>query len=1088
MSATDDLIERRAPRIARAIQAAAKGSPLEAEFREPVEELLAEFADAAGVELRTHHEYTVASGRADSVYNRLVIEYKRPGKLSKYRGSRSNASAIEQTKSYIEDIERSQRLKDARMVGVVTDGSWMIYCRHVADRWHVEQPVPVETDSVARLLSLLVRLQSGAALIPENLIEDFGSETLTAQRATQALYAALRRWDDELTRKLFEQWQTLFGEITGYEEGGASLKGKKGFKRFARGMGLKPEAVDPSHLLFSVHTYFALLVKLIAWLTLSRYVTSEEAPFAELHQLPTEDLKAALADMERGGVFRRYGIRNFLEGDFFGWYLRAWDGKVEQHIRRMLETLSRYDPATLEAEPELTRDLLKRIYQGLLPRHLRHDLGEYYTPDWLAQRVLNMVDGGQYKGDPRKRLLDPACGSGTFLVLAIRATRDYCRENGIPDADALQLILANTVGIDLNPLAVIAARTNYLLALGELLEAHDVEKKPIDIPIYLADSILTPSRGEDLFTQDTYQVKTAVGVFGVPRQCATRERIDTLSAVLDRTVEAGESTEVFLERVREEVALTTKEFYAADAALKALYEQMADLHEKGMDGVWARIIKNAFAPLFLEPFDYLVGNPPWVNWENLPEQYRQETTHLWAKHNLFPKKGFDAILGGSKDDISILMTYVAIDEYLRHGGTLGFLITQSVFKGGRASQGFRGFELGDGTPLGVIHADDMSEITPFPGVANRTAVVVLRKGEQTDYPVPYTFWQGEKWGRGRRRTIPEDSTSDEVSKMTIRSNFWAAPVNEADATSSWISGRKRALSAVRKALGESPYRAREGVNSGGANAVYWLDIITQEPEGLVVISNIIKGAKRKVEKIKARVEPDLIYPLLHNRDLDRWQATPSAWQFITHRPGAGLKAIPERDMERQYPRTYQYFKRFEETVRTRSVYRRYFTEEDPFYSMFNVGDYTFAKHKVVWRIMASEIAAAVIGCKGSKPITPQNIIALVPTESSQEANYVCAVVNSAPFNFAVQAYSQRGGKSFASPHVLEHVRVPAFSLDDPAHRRLAALSREAHKATANENDARVHEIEAKIDRLAAELWGLTSEELEDIQQSLEELQ
>ncbi|MCK4314890.1 MAG: SAM-dependent DNA methyltransferase [Anaerolineae bacterium] len=561
--------------------------------------------------LRTHHEYTLATGRADTVYNRLVIEYKRPGQLAASRSNRNNAAAVEQTKGYVESIERSQRIKKGRLVGVVTDGRWMIYCRHIAGRWRVEDPVPVDADSVARLLTLLVHLQAGAAMVPSNLIEDFGSQTLTAQRATRALYTTLRKSDDPLVGALFEQWRTFFGEVTGYEKGAARLRGKAEFKKFAKGMGLRAEQVDPPYLFFAVHTYFALLIKFIAWLTVSRYLGGAGAPFAELQGLPSDELRTALRAMERGETFRTYGLRNLLEGDFFAWYLRAWDGPVEGQVREMLKTLSRYDPVTLEDEPELTRDLLKQLYQYLMPRHLRHDLGEYYTPDWLAQRVLNMVDGGRYKGDPRKRVLDPACGSGTFLVLAIKATRDYCKRDKIADADALELILSNVVGIDLNPLAVIAARTNYLLALGDLLETRG--ERDIEIPVYLADSIMTPSRGGDLFTQDRYQVKTTMGVFDIPQACATRERIAALADVLDECVEEDAPTETFMAQARERVGLSTAEFYGADAVLMAIYERLADLHRKGLDGLWARIIKNAFAPVFLERFDYVVGNPPWVN-------------------------------------------------------------------------------------------------------------------------------------------------------------------------------------------------------------------------------------------------------------------------------------------------------------------------------------------------------------------------------------------------------------------------------------------------------------------------------------------
>ncbi len=1083
MPTAETLVQQRAPGIARAIQTAAQGTPTEADFRRPVERALAQLAEEAGVPLRTHHEYTLATGRADTVYNRLVIEYKRPGHLGQALSNRNNQAAVGQIKGYIEDIERTQRIKQGRLVGIVTDGRWMIYCRHLGDRWRVEKAVPVDTASVARLLTLLVRLQAGAAMVPANLIEDFGSQTIAAQRATRALYAALQTCQAPLVRALFEQWQTFFGEVTGYGESAARLRANPEFKRFAKGMGLQAEKVDPPCLFFAVHTYFALLIKFIAWLTVSRYLGEAETAFDGLQALPADELRAALRAMERGQTFQAYGLRNLLEGDFFSWYLYAWNEPLELQVREVLKTLSRYDPATLEDEPELTRDLLKRLYQYLMPRHLRHDLGEYYTPDWLAQRVLNMVDGGDYKGDPRKRVLDPACGSGTFLVLAIRATRDYCRRNGIADADALELILSNVVGIDLNPLAVIAARTNYLLALGDLLAAR--YGREIEIPVYLADSIMTPSRGGDLFTHDRYQVKTTVGVFEIPHACATRERIAALAETLDECVEAHAPTETFMARARERVGLSTAEFYAADAVLAALYERLADLHQKGLDSLWARIIKNAFAPVFLERFDTVVGNPPWVNWESLPADYRQETVSLWAAHHLFPHKGFDAILGKAKDDISVLMAYVALDKYVRSNGRLGFLITQTVFKGTGASQGFRHFRLGDGTPLGVVLVDDMANLKPFEGASNRTAVVVIERGKATEYPVQYSLWYKPDGGN----VIPEDVTLEELQdeKIATYREFYAEPVDATDITSPWITGRRWALQAVRKVLGGSEYRGREGINSGGANGVYWLEVVRDLPGDLVMVSNVTEGTKRRVESVQAAIESDLVYPLLLRGDIQRWRAIPSAHVLVTHEPGMKLKAIPENEMATRLPKTYAYLKRFEGDLRKRSVYLRYFKETDPFYSMFNVGDYTFAPYKVVWPNIASELVCAVVSSHEEKTVVPQHIVTLVGLDDAAEAHFVCAVVNSSPVNFALQSYSQKGGKSFGTPHVLENIRVPRYDPSNPTHRSLAALSQEAHAAAAAGAAARVREIEAEVDQLAKDLWGLSQQELEEIQRSLEEL-
>ena len=57
----------------------------------------------------------------------------------------------------------------------------------------------------------------------------------------------------------------------------------------------------------------------------------------------------------------------------------------------MLARLAEYNPVTVQDDPYSARDLLKKLYHYLLPRDIRHDLGEFYTPDWLAERLLNML-------------------------------------------------------------------------------------------------------------------------------------------------------------------------------------------------------------------------------------------------------------------------------------------------------------------------------------------------------------------------------------------------------------------------------------------------------------------------------------------------------------------------------------------------------------------------------------------------------------------------------------------------------------------------------------------------------------------------
>jgi hypothetical protein len=510
-----------------------------------------------------------------------------------------------------------------------------------------------------------------------------------------------------------------------------------------------------------------------------------------------------------------------------------------------------------------------------------------------------------------------------------------------------------------------------------------------------------------------------------------------------------------------------------------------------MNGLWARLLKNNFAPLTVGQFDYIVGNPPWVNWEHLPDGYRVTLIPLYQDtYKLFPHKGQRARHGSTKIDISTLMLYVAVDKLLKIGGKLGFLITQSVFKTD-AGKGFRRFSIsqrqGQEIPLKVIYVDDMVALQPFEGASNRTAVMVLEKGKPTTYPVPYTVWLKKK---GVRFTY--DSTLEEVTNATVRLNFVAEPVNPSDPTSPWLTARPKAIKAVRKVLGKSDYEAHEGVNTGGANAVYWVDIVYKRPDGLVVVRNITEGAKVKVDEVTEPIEPDLLYPLLRGRDVQRWQAEPSALIIVPQDPTDAKHGYPEKKLMADYPRCYGYLAKFHKVLENRPAYKKYLQPfGEPWYSLYDVKNYTFAPWKVVWTRVANDIAAAVVGHANvageHKPVVPIETATLVDFTDFTEAYYFCAVVNSCPWRLVIVSTAVHGTGGFGSPNVLEKARIPRFDRKNPVHLRLAELSEQAHEAAKVGDENRLREIEAEIDRWAAKLWNLSDSELLEIQQSLREL-
>jgi len=289
-------------------------------------------------------------------------------------------------------------------------------------------------------------------------------------------------------------------------------------------------------------------------------------------------------------------------------------------------------------------------------------------------------------------------------------------------------------------------------------------------------------------------------------------------------------------------------------------------------------------------------------------------------------------------------------------------------------------------------------------------------------------------------------------------------------------------------IGKSDYRAYAGCCTW-LNGAYWLSILDNRPDGTLIVENLHDVGKKKLPKVSAPIEPDLVYPLLRGRDVSRWKAQPSAYLLLAQNSET-RNGWEEEMMKERWPKTHDYLKQLERPLRARSGYKKYFDpEKDPFYTMYNVGPYTLAPYKVIWKEQASLLTCAVCSSahvyeKERKITIPDHKLMLVPFEEEAEAHYVCTLLNSSPSQLVVKSYVI---ETSTSTHVLDHVRIPKFEKHNSLHDQLASLSQEAHQFAAGDEHEQLRKVEEEIDGKAATLWGITDEELADIKISLGEL-
>lgn len=719
---------------------------------------------------------------------------------------------------------------------------------------------------------------------------------------------------------------------------------------------------DIQLLFFAIQTYFSLLIKCM--------------------------IQRILCDSQRvvdhtslilGDYTQEVGVINYSYADWYCWPVFELEHGFGKVMDEMQDFMGQYE-IQLSVDDFVRNnnyDYIKQMYEAIIPRELRHALGEYYTPDWLAEVTLREVCLQCEKPIGALSVLDPTCGSGTFLFKAIAAKRT--------EGAGLQEIVDSVIGFDINPLAVLTAKTNYLLSVIDLID----KKNPVHIPVYNVDVL----------------------------------------------------------KLGEEVVREVEDFLGAD---------------NPQEVVWQNRDKDRIRAACLPKVDAIVGNPPWVNWEYMPEQYRVGSQHKWVEYSLFAAKGRE--LSFAKEDISVLITYIVMDLLLKEGGILGFVIRQGAFKSAQNGVGFRRFRIKDQCDVKVLRVDDLSKIRAFENATTATAIFYARKGEETTFPVPYYLW--EKRQDRKTAAFHAYSEREEVLSQMKISRQCAMPAVANDPTSVWATADLKSLQSMEKILGANQYRARTGVFTGGANAVYWMKIHSRDGE-LVQVTNLVERAKRKVEKVTATLEGTYLFPMLKGSNVKKWNVSYDTYILCPHTKETKMWPIPQEQLKTESPNTYHYLMQFKEELDGRKGFAGWEKEiqKKECHAILRVGEYTFSKYKVIWKYIASEFVCAVIGTVddvflGAKTLLPNEKIMYVSTDDEEEAYYLCGVLSSTLVANCVKSYMN---PTSISAHVLNKLHIPKFDKGNAYHLAIAQACKEGH----GKRD--ISSYIEKIDRIIAQI-------------------
>jgi len=644
-------------------------------------------------------------------------------------------------------------------------------------------------------------------------------------------------------------------------------------------------------------------------------------------------------------------------------------------------------------------------------------------------------------------------------VLAIQRFIQKAIRANLSAVEVIDRIRTQIKGFDLNPLAVISARANYLLSISEYLSEYGAD---IEIPIYLCDCINIPIRKEiDGVSCLIYKLDTELGERQIvlPESLVKAGSIGEVLFVAENDIKDHTPTDHFIGALRANAQLALNFDSPEEKLLKDFYETIQELEAKEWDEIWCRIIKNHFASQTISHVDYVVGNPPWVRWSRLPTKYRSRCKDFCNYYGLVSGRGY---AGGIESDISTVVTYSSIDNWLKPGGVIGFLITATVYKSDSA-RGFRMFELPapKKTPIFPLSIDDLIALKPFPDAQNETSLIVARKGKSLPksskvYPpggIPYTVWKR----RDNSERLETWHSLDKVTKITDRTVLRAVPI--AERGSPLFTGTVSDVKAINPFKGSSQYlaKAHKGTTTDLAR-VYWVKVLSYDkPHKLAKICNLNEeefgGARLEdVEMTNGKwVEASLVLPLIRGRDIGRFCHSTDGWHIVV--PNTHYEDIEtEQEFRKKNPKTYAYFKRNEKLLQVRSSYKRY-QSHLPFYVIYDVGSYTFGRFKVVWMEQQnpSEFRACVISKEKNSPlpnkiIVPDHKLYMLSLDDEDEAHYVCGVLNSSHLRRILGGFLV--GRQIGTS-IFKYVGVKPYDRKSEDCRAIAKISKDAHAARVN---------------------------------------
>jgi hypothetical protein len=764
--------------------------------------------------------------------------------------------------------------------------------------------------------------------------------------------------------------------------------------------------------------------------------------FGVLNRRPEKRTKraAALGPLPylNGGLFERHHLeRRFPDLDLGDDVARG----IFEHL------LERYRFTATEGDGEHAVDpeMLGRVFEGLMAAPTRQSTGTFYTPASVVTRMVRSAFDAHIDQYPAHRtthvlrdvrVLDPACGSGAFLLAALSYLGD--RLDGTTRAE---IVARNLHGVDLQHDAALLCALRLWLSLIPDPQTREVQPLPnLDRRIRQGDALIDPLdlAAEAAASPAVRAARRALQPMVLryttcdpEERPAVHRQVSRCERQLARAWVAALGTRLSYRKHELRARMHARDLFGeipADARQAGTELRDVERRFAELKRVQRKLRENGAAPFFSfnvhfadaqrSGFDVILCNPPWVR------------SHNWPKHlTAAVRPRFLVCRDAGQVDLALVFLERAI-SLLLPGGILAIVLPAKFLR--TASAGAARELMLRTMEIVSIEDHSLDQRSIFAADAF-TSIVVARKHHGTPQTADVAVTM-------IRRNVAPLSFSVRSDQLRFA---------ESDPRSLWLIAPASVRSAMSRMLTRGAplsrhFQTRRGVVTGNNGA-----LVIERAEGKLGDLAAITSENGK----QFIIEDEVLRPLVRGSRIDAWRADITQKLIFCHEDSTGAYRAPPKRVAR---------------------YLREHTEADRrgrLGALQHVGtDLTSAR--LAWHDLSSTLRAVVLpartSCLGSeRTLIPLNTVYYIPT-TEDDAHLLAAYFNSLPVRTFARAVAERAKDSHFRFFACTVAMVP---LPEDFRARnaneLRTISRDAHAAGGiNGCD------QEKLDRIVAHNFGL----------------